>query len=214
VISQALLGGLVDPLPLARRLLVIAHCVALAVGLGMDLCRGRFEQSFPELPATLVRWVVAGIIILLTAAVLATVAGDLGAALVLRNLVLGGRPLLISRVAGQIYGLTLALMHTRAEQPADRPPASARLAQYLQGPRGGSLGLGVRHVVMLGLGAKLPAHDRAHAELTIGSTSIDLTGVWWVCVLGTVPGEDSKAGAGNRDLPHSASRAFRSRCPP
>jgi hypothetical protein len=61
VISQVLLGTLLDPLPLASRLLLIAQCIAMGVALGLDLARGRLEQVFTGRPA-LVRWVAAGAI--------------------------------------------------------------------------------------------------------------------------------------------------------
>ena len=195
VISLELLWSLVAPLPLVSRLLLIAQCGGLAAALGTDLGRGRFDQSFPRRSVTLVRLFAAGIIILLVVAVLAAVTGHLGAARVLRNLVLGalGIALLIAVMAGQLYGLTLALMHTgvghRLRIVRLHPHALRSLLRTglvvaaLLGWVSGML-------FMLGLGedASRLVDGVFHAEITIGSTSIDLTGVWvgLAVILGTV----------------------------
>ncbi len=194
LIAQALFGALVDPLPLVSRLLLIAQCGALAVALGVDLGRGRFERLLPRLPAALVRWAAAGIIILLATAVLATVTGHLGAARVLRNLVFGalGLWVLLAVVAWLLYGFALALMHTgvgrslrivRLHQGAVR--SSLRSALIFVALVGWVSGM----VLLLGLGdeASRLVDVLYRSEITIGSTSINLTGVWvgLAVVLGT-----------------------------
>ncbi len=195
LISMALLGAVVDPLPLASRLLFIAQCASLAVALGVDLHRGHVRQSFPDLPASLVRWATAGLIVLLSAAVLAVVAGQIGAASILRNLVVGalGLWLLLAVIAGQLYGFTLALLHTRAAR-------SLRIVHLRQRALLNSLrkiftavavlGWGWGMLIMLGRGDEVSRLLDAliHAEFTIGSTSIHLAGIWvgLAVILGTI----------------------------
>ena len=195
LIAQALFGAFFDPLPLVSRLLLIAQCGALAVALGMDLGRGHFERLLPGLPAALVGWAARGIIILLAMAVLATVTGHLGAARVLRNLVLGGLGfwVLVSVVAAQLYGFSLALMHTGVGR-------SLRIVRLHRGAVRNSLRSAVIFVALvgwvwgmvliLGLGDEVSrlVDLLYHYEIKIGSTSIDLTGVWvgLAVVLGTI----------------------------
>ncbi len=195
LIAQMLFGAFFDPLPLVSRLLLIAECGALAVALGMDLGRGHFERLLPGLPAALVGWAARGIIILLAMAVLATVTGHLGAARVLRNLVLGGLGfwVLVSVVAAQLYGFSLALMHTGVGR-------SLRIVRLHRGAVRNSLRSAVIFVALvgwvwgmvliLGLGDEVSrlVDLLYHYEIKIGSTSIDLTGVWvgLAVVLGTI----------------------------
>ena len=195
LISQALFGALVDPLPLASRVLLIAQCAATAVALGVDLSRGHFRQTFPRLPATLVRWVVVAMIFLLAFAVLATLTGHLGAARVLRAVVLGsvGLALLVAMMVGLLYGLILTLMQTsagrslrivRTHQDAMRT-GLRRLLMAI-----GSVAWVLATVLMLGWGdeASSLADALVQAEFTIGSTNIDLSDVWagLAVILGTL----------------------------
>jgi hypothetical protein len=115
-IAQDQLGAPLSPLPLESRLLLIATCGGLALALAMDLRRGHAVQPSPLLPARPVRWLTSGLVALLAVAVLATVTGHLGAARILRNLVLGGLSLglVLAVGVGLLYGLALAAMHTSA----------------------------------------------------------------------------------------------------
>jgi small-conductance mechanosensitive channel len=194
-ISQDLLGSVLDPLPIASRLLLIAQCGGLAAALSADLVRGRFEEAFPHWPAALVRWSIAGFIALLVLSVLATVTGYLGTARILRILVLGGisLALLLAVLAGLVYGFALALMHTAAGRRLRtvrlyEPVLQRRLRKGLILVACVAWLSGM--VIMLGLGDDAARTIDAihHAEITIGSTSIDLTGVWagLAVILGTL----------------------------
>jgi potassium-dependent mechanosensitive channel len=117
LISLALLNPL-DLLPLTGRLVVIAQCLAVGGALAWDLRRGRFAQSFTRIPLGMLKAVVVSAIILLAASALANVVGYEGISRTLRDGVLGslGFALVLRISAHLLYGLSLALMETRAAQ--------------------------------------------------------------------------------------------------
>ena len=184
IILSALLGGLVDSLPLASRLLLIAQCVAVAIALAVDLRRGTLEQAMPTWPPGLVRAVVRAIVALLALAVAASILGEVGASRRLRNVVLGSLVLVpILALAGHlVYGLIVALMHTKAAR-------SLRIVRM----QSASVRRGVRTVLvtggllawafflLLGLGllgeAARLAERVVDAEIEIGATTIAVAGI-------------------------------------
>jgi small-conductance mechanosensitive channel len=194
MISIALLGALVDPLPITSRLVLIAQCVAVAVALGVDLRRGHLGQALSGLSRILVRWVAAGMVVLLALAVVASATGYLGASRILRNGVLGslGLAVVLTVAVHLLYGLTLALMQTWAA----RRLRIARLQPYSvhRSVRWGLVAVAwlawvAGMLAILGLvdEATRLVKALADAEVAIGSTSIALAGVWvgLAVVLGT-----------------------------
>jgi len=132
MISLGLVGPIVDPLPLEGCLLLIAQCVAVSAGLVVDLRRGALVQAVRWSPVT-TRRVAIAVIALLMLAVVAAVAGYVGPARVLRNVVLGaiGLGLLVFIATHLLYGLVAVLSETRAAQwlrIVSRDPASLRRA--------------------------------------------------------------------------------------
>jgi small-conductance mechanosensitive channel len=184
-IAQELIVPILEPLPIASRLILIAQCGGLAVALGLDLKRGRFASAFPGLPAASVRWVIAAIIGVLVLAVLATIVGQIGAARVMRSVVLGALDLLLvlAVAAGLLFGIFLALMHTSAGQ-------SLRIVREYQNDLGRFsrnallLLAGVAWisgvVFLLGFGDDASRLGGAlhNAEIKIGSISIQMVAVW------------------------------------
>ena len=116
LVSLAWMGPVVDPLPLASRLLLIAECIAVAAALGWDLRRGNLANTFPALSPAVVRWAAVATIALLALAVAASIVGAIGAARLLRNLGLVslGLALILSVAMHLLYGLIVALTETRA----------------------------------------------------------------------------------------------------
>jgi len=115
LVTLALIGPIVDPLPLASRLLLIAQCAAVAVAIAVDLKRGRLEETFSRPPRMLVRTIARAIILVLVVAVAASIMGYVGAARILRNGVLGalGAALILSVAMHLLYGLFIVLLQTR-----------------------------------------------------------------------------------------------------
>ena len=184
-IVQELIVPILEPLPIASRVILIAQCGGLAVAFGLDLNRRRFASAFPDLPAASVRWVVVAIIGVLVLAVLATIIGQIGAARVSRSLVLGALSLLLvlAVAAGLLFGIFLALMHTSAGQSLrivreyqdDLGRFSRKALLVLAGVAWIS-GL----VFLLGLGDYAAQLGGAlhNAEIKIGSISIQMVAVW------------------------------------
>jgi small-conductance mechanosensitive channel len=113
LVSAALLGPILDPLPLSSRVLLIAQCVAVAGALAVDLRRRNLVQ--PESPhPVLTRRAAKAMIVLLLLAVAASVLGYVGASRILRNAVLGalgiGLVVIIARFL--LYGFAVALLQT------------------------------------------------------------------------------------------------------
>jgi hypothetical protein len=84
---------------------------------GLDRQRRRhLEQALSRVSPILVRRVATGIVVLLALAVVASATGYLGASRILRNGVLGslGPALFLMVAVRLLYGLTLALIQTRA----------------------------------------------------------------------------------------------------
>jgi small-conductance mechanosensitive channel len=132
IVSLGLVGPVVDPLLLEGRLLLIAQCVVAAAGLIVDLRRGTLMQPVRWSQVTTRRIAVTAVV-LLALAVLAAVAGYVGPARVLRNIVLGaaGLGLLIGVAVHLLYGLLVALSETRVAQQlrvVSHDPASVRRA--------------------------------------------------------------------------------------
>ena len=130
MISLGLVGPVVDPLPLQGRLLLIAQCVVVAAGLIVDLRRDTLIQPVRWSLVTTRRIAVTAVV-LLALAVLAAVAGYVGPARVMRNIVLGaaGLALLIGIAVHLLYGLLVALSETRVAQQlrvVSQNPASVR----------------------------------------------------------------------------------------
>ena len=130
MVSLGLVTPIVDPLPLQGRLLLIAQCIVVAAGLIVDLRRGTLVQPVRWSPVTTRRIAVTAVV-LLALAVLAAIAGYVGPARVLRNIVLGaaGLALLTGVAVHVLYGLLVALLETRLAlqlRVVSHDPASVR----------------------------------------------------------------------------------------
>ena len=116
LISLTWLGPVVEPLPLASRLLLIAQCIAVAAAIGWDLRRENLASTFPAVSPAVVRWAGIATIALLVIAVALSIVGAIGAARLLRNLGLVslGLALILSVAMHLLYGLIVALTETGA----------------------------------------------------------------------------------------------------
>jgi small-conductance mechanosensitive channel len=184
MIPSALLGALIDPLPLASRLFLIGQCVAVAIALGVDLRRGYLGQVLPTQSPRLVRGVVRGIGALLALAVAASIMGEVGASRILRNAVLGSLVLvpIIAIAAHLVDGLIVGLMQTRAARSLRiirLQPSSVRRAIRTVLVTAGLLAWAA--FLLLGLGVLGEAANLAErvvgADIEIGAASISMAGV-------------------------------------
>jgi len=182
---MTLIGPIVDPLPLTSRLLLIAQCVAVAAAVAVDLGRGRLEETFTRPPRMLVRTIARAIILLLLAAVAASVIGYVGVARILRNGVLGalGAALILSVAMHLLYGLFIVLLQTRAA----RTLRIARLhtASVQRAVRAGLIIVGwsiwiIAMLQVLGLldNVLLLGQQLITAEIDVGAARIPLAGIF------------------------------------
>jgi len=183
--AMALIGPIVDPLPLTSRLLLIAQCVAVAAAVAVDLRRGRLEETFTRPPRMLVRSIARGIILVLVVAVVASVIGYLGAARILRNGVLGalGAALILSVAMHLLYGLFIVLLQTRAA----RTLRIARLhtSSVQRAVRAGLMIVGwliwiIAMLQILGLldNVLLLGQQLIGAEIDVGAARVPLAGIF------------------------------------
>ena len=182
LISLTWFGPVVDPLPLANRLLLIAQCIAIAAVIGWDLRHGNLANAFPTRSPAVVRCAAIAMIVLLVLAVAASIIGAVGAARFLRNLGLGalGLALVLSIAMHLLYGLIVALTETRSLRIfRERPEVVHRFARrVLIVVALACWAVAMAQVLGL-LDSALRLGDRVvTAEIQVGAAHIELRGIF------------------------------------
>jgi potassium efflux system protein len=106
---------LLSPVPVADRLIVVVQSLALTAAFLYDLSRGNWSKAFPTIPPARLRWLVRIACLLFIAIMVTDIAGFVGVAATMKNLVFGGLGLgLIFLSASYVLiGLALALVWVR-----------------------------------------------------------------------------------------------------